>query len=282
MPALGLRRTVWRRRGAQRARLRAGGAAGARRAAPPPADGIARRAAAPPAARALDPAGDRPLGRGLLRLRGALDAAARAPARRRASTPSPPCSRASCSASRSAARSRRASRRAGSAPRSASPSPSSGSPCSATPPSRWRDRLPALVASARGRTRRPARQRGGRRRRAAPDHALHRRDLSRSPCACSRGLPSRPPPRRRAAYAWNTVGAIVGALGAGFVLLPRLGFEGTVNAARRDESRARRGHGARLAAPPYACSRRSPPRRRGCAARAARARRPGRCSARPL
>ena len=31
------------------------------------------------------------------------------------------------------------------------------------------------------------------------------------------------------AYAWNTVGAIVGALGAGFVLLPRLGFAGTVN-----------------------------------------------------
>ena len=30
-------------------------------------------------------------------------------------------------------------------------------------------------------------------------------------------------------YAWNTVGAIAGALGAGFVLLPRLGFEGTVN-----------------------------------------------------
>jgi spermidine synthase len=30
-------------------------------------------------------------------------------------------------------------------------------------------------------------------------------------------------------YAWNTVGAIVGALGAGFVLLPRLGFEGTVS-----------------------------------------------------
>ena len=30
------------------------------------------------------------------------------------------------------------------------------------------------------------------------------------------------------AYAWNTVGAIVGALGAGFVLLPRLGFAGTV------------------------------------------------------
>jgi len=29
-------------------------------------------------------------------------------------------------------------------------------------------------------------------------------------------------------YAWNTVGAIVGALGAGFVLLPRLGFEGTL------------------------------------------------------
>ena len=28
-------------------------------------------------------------------------------------------------------------------------------------------------------------------------------------------------------YAWNTVGAIVGALGAGFVLLPLLGFEGT-------------------------------------------------------
>ena len=31
------------------------------------------------------------------------------------------------------------------------------------------------------------------------------------------------------AYAWNTVGAIVGALGAGFVLLPRLGFEGTLS-----------------------------------------------------
>ncbi len=30
-------------------------------------------------------------------------------------------------------------------------------------------------------------------------------------------------------YAWNTVGAIVGALAAGFVLLPRLRFEGTVN-----------------------------------------------------
>jgi spermidine synthase len=30
-------------------------------------------------------------------------------------------------------------------------------------------------------------------------------------------------------YAWNTVGAIAGALGAGFVLLPRLGFEGTVS-----------------------------------------------------
>ena len=30
-------------------------------------------------------------------------------------------------------------------------------------------------------------------------------------------------------YAWNTVGAIAGALGAGFVLLPGLGFEGTVN-----------------------------------------------------
>src|SRR5262245_19788241 len=30
-------------------------------------------------------------------------------------------------------------------------------------------------------------------------------------------------------YAWNTVGAIAGALGAGFQLLPRLGFEGTVN-----------------------------------------------------
>ncbi|MDJ0851814.1 MAG: fused MFS/spermidine synthase [Myxococcota bacterium] len=29
-------------------------------------------------------------------------------------------------------------------------------------------------------------------------------------------------------YAWNTVGAIVGALGAGFVLLPGLGFEGTL------------------------------------------------------
>jgi predicted membrane-bound spermidine synthase len=29
-------------------------------------------------------------------------------------------------------------------------------------------------------------------------------------------------------YAWNTVGAIVGALGAGFVLLPALGFEGVV------------------------------------------------------
>ena len=33
------------------------------------------------------------------------------------------------------------------------------------------------------------------------------------------------------AYAWNTLGAIAGALGAGFLLLPRLGFEGTVNAA---------------------------------------------------
>ncbi len=32
-------------------------------------------------------------------------------------------------------------------------------------------------------------------------------------------------------YAWNTVGAIVGALGAGFVLLPGLGFEGTVSVA---------------------------------------------------
>ncbi len=31
-------------------------------------------------------------------------------------------------------------------------------------------------------------------------------------------------------YAWNTMGAIVGALAAGFLLLPRLGFEGTVNA----------------------------------------------------
>jgi spermidine synthase len=31
------------------------------------------------------------------------------------------------------------------------------------------------------------------------------------------------------AYAWNTVGAIVGALGAGFVLLPLLGFAGTVS-----------------------------------------------------
>ncbi len=31
------------------------------------------------------------------------------------------------------------------------------------------------------------------------------------------------------AYAWNTVGAIVGALAAGFVLLPGLGFEGTVS-----------------------------------------------------
>jgi predicted membrane-bound spermidine synthase len=31
------------------------------------------------------------------------------------------------------------------------------------------------------------------------------------------------------AYAWNTVGAIVGALGAGFVLLPQLGFAGTVS-----------------------------------------------------
>jgi spermidine synthase len=30
------------------------------------------------------------------------------------------------------------------------------------------------------------------------------------------------------AYAWNTVGAIVGALAAGFLLLPRLGFAGTV------------------------------------------------------
>ncbi len=30
------------------------------------------------------------------------------------------------------------------------------------------------------------------------------------------------------AYSWNTVGAIVGALGAGFLLLPGLGFEGTV------------------------------------------------------
>ena len=30
-------------------------------------------------------------------------------------------------------------------------------------------------------------------------------------------------------YAWNTMGAIVGALGAGFVLLPRLGFAGTVS-----------------------------------------------------
>jgi spermidine synthase len=30
-------------------------------------------------------------------------------------------------------------------------------------------------------------------------------------------------------YAWNTVGAIAGALGTGFELLPRLGFEGTVN-----------------------------------------------------
>ena len=30
------------------------------------------------------------------------------------------------------------------------------------------------------------------------------------------------------AYAWNTVGAIVGALAAGFVLLPQLGFAGTV------------------------------------------------------
>ena len=33
------------------------------------------------------------------------------------------------------------------------------------------------------------------------------------------------------AYAWNTVGAIVGALSAGFVLLPRLGFAGTVSIA---------------------------------------------------
>lgn len=32
-------------------------------------------------------------------------------------------------------------------------------------------------------------------------------------------------------YAWNTVGAIVGALAAGFVLLPRLGFAGTVSLA---------------------------------------------------
>jgi spermidine synthase len=31
-------------------------------------------------------------------------------------------------------------------------------------------------------------------------------------------------------YAWNTVGAIVGALGAGFVLLPNLGFAGTLSA----------------------------------------------------
>ena len=30
-------------------------------------------------------------------------------------------------------------------------------------------------------------------------------------------------------YAWNTVGAIAGALGAGFVLLPQLGFEGTIS-----------------------------------------------------
>jgi hypothetical protein len=30
-------------------------------------------------------------------------------------------------------------------------------------------------------------------------------------------------------YAWNTVGAIAGALGAGFVLLPSLGFHGTLN-----------------------------------------------------
>ncbi len=30
-------------------------------------------------------------------------------------------------------------------------------------------------------------------------------------------------------YAWNTVGAIAGALGAGFLLLPGLGFEGTLN-----------------------------------------------------
>ncbi len=29
-------------------------------------------------------------------------------------------------------------------------------------------------------------------------------------------------------YAWNTIGAIAGALGAGFVLLPQLGFEGTL------------------------------------------------------
>lgn len=38
-------------------------------------------------------------------------------------------------------------------------------------------------------------------------------------------------PASARAYAWNTVGAIVGATAAAFVLLPRLGFEGTLAAA---------------------------------------------------
>ena len=53
------------------------------------------------------------------------------------------------------------------------------------------------------------------------------------------------------AYAWNTAGAIAGALSCAYVTLPALAFGGTLAAARRGERRARRGarcwRGARAA-----------------------------------
>ena len=233
MPELGLRRTVWVGSGAQRARVRPGRPAGAGRGESADPGRAARRCGARSRRRRLDPSRHRPLGGGLLRLRGALDAAARSPARRESRR------------LRQHARELPAGHRAGKRVRGA-PGDEPRARRARLRRGPARDRLHRLRRPSRWPTGcRSSRFRLG----AGPAAPLASaavaaatllpitlcigatfpfavRLLARVSGAGRRG-------RRRGSYAWNTVGAIVGALGAGFVLLPGLGFEGTRERRRR-------------------------------------------------
>ena len=233
VPRLGLAPTVAVARRRERADLPARG--GRSRAAPPPQPEAAAAGAVAPGAPALGARAVLPmmlaLGRRLLHLRGALDAAARPAARRRASTPSRRCSRAFSSASRSAPRvaarlatDRRARRRAASEP----PSSATAAALPRRPRRARRPRRPPPPVSARAgapatrarRRPRDARRSCPRRSRSAPP--------SRSRCGlAARGAADAGPASARV-YAWNTIGAIAGAIGAGFFALPAFGLTATL------------------------------------------------------
>ena len=240
LPWLGLTRTVLVGVGGERARVRPRGAGRARRerggraSAPAPRRAIAGCAVA----RSCSCSSSRASPRSATRCSGRDSSATCSAAR---PTPSRPCSRPSSPASRSAPPSRRGWRRRRRARPAASRSRSSAIAAGSLAAFRAMDALPALAL----------RLGAGR----DPDQSRQRASLAALvmlpatlaigatfPFAVrvlARGRADAAPASARV-YAWNTVGAIVGALGSGFLLMPLLGYAGLVAAAAGVNLAARR------------------------------------------